>query len=304
MLRSRVPATCVACCLLCAPAQSSDPWADAVVSYSAGVDGNPAYADATTTLGAPERFTGEGIFPGVVSPFNPAFGTDELVAIGLGGSLVVHFDEPVADDPGNPFGIDLLVFGNAGFIDSAYPAGIVGGLFGAEGGQIEVSADGIAWVSVAGSGADGMFPTVGYGDTGPYDTVPGGIETNFTRPVDPALALEDLSGLDHDAVRALYDGSGGGAGVDLAGTGLAAISFVRITNAPGAAGDLEIDAFADVTPVLAGDANGDGSVDFADILAVIGAWGACPPGPCAADLSGNGTVGFEDVLIVISGWTA
>ena len=95
MLRSCVPVACAACCLFCAPAESTDPWADAVVAYSAGVDGNPAYADATTALGAPERFTGEGIFPGVVSPFNPAFGTDELVAIGRGGSLVAITTAPI-----------------------------------------------------------------------------------------------------------------------------------------------------------------------------------------------------------------
>jgi len=304
MLRSGVPAACAALSLLCASARSADPWADTVVSFAAGIDGNPAYGDPTTTLGAPERFTGEGIFPGVVSPFNPAFGTDEIVSIGLGGAVVVEFDEPVTDDPDNPFGIDLLVFGNAGFIDTSYPSGIVGGLFGADGGVIEVSSDGVSWVEVSGVAADGMFPTLGYDDGGPYDATPGVVETNFTRPIDPTITLGDLLGLDLDAVRALYAGGGGGAGVDLAGTGLASISYVRISNPADGAGPLEIDAFSDVTPVPAGDANGDGIVNFADILAVIGAWGACPPGDCPADLSGNGSVGFEDVLLVIGGWTA
>jgi hypothetical protein len=303
MMRFFVPAACAASFCLCAPTMAADPWADTVVSFAAGVDGNPAYGDPTTTIGDPERFTGEGIFPGVVSPFNPAFGTDEIVSIGVGGALVVQFDEPVTDDPGNPFGIDLLVFGNAGFIDSAFPSGIVGGMFGADGGVIEVSADGAAWVEITGVLADGPFPTLGYEDGGPYDAVPGTIETSFTRPVDPALSMGDLLGLDLDAVRQLYAGAGGGAGVDLAGTGLASISYVRISNPPDGAGPLEIDAFSDVTAVPAGDVNGDGVVNFADILAVIGAWGACPPGDCPADLSGNGVVGFEDILLVISGWS-
>ncbi|MCP3905802.1 MAG: hypothetical protein GY715_19415 [Planctomycetes bacterium] len=50
----------------------------------------------------------------------------------------------------------------------------------------------------------------------------------------------------------------------------------------------------------AADVDGDGSVGFGDILAVIGAWGACTG--CPADLDGNGAVGFSDVLVIIGGW--
>jgi len=117
----------------CACDQPADP------DFQAGVLWRGTGPDLTTdeivTLGAPERFTGEGIFEGVVSPFNPAYGTDEIFSMGRGGFLVVEFDEAVEDDPRNPFGIDLIVFGNAGFIDAAYPAGIVGGL-GAFGGFV------------------------------------------------------------------------------------------------------------------------------------------------------------------------
>ena len=51
-----------------------------------------------------------------------------------------------------------------------------------------------------------------------------------------------------------------------------------------------------------GDANGDGTVNFGDVLAVIGAWGPCA-GACPEDLDGNGTVAFSDVLIVLANWT-
>ncbi len=51
------------------------------------------------------------------------------------------------------------------------------------------------------------------------------------------------------------------------------------------------------------DLNGNGSVDFADILAIIGAWGPCGV-PCPEDLSGNGQVDFADLLVVISAWGA
>ena len=83
-------------------------------------------------------------------------------------------DTPVTDDPHNPFDIDLIVFGNTGFLDSSFPGAVVGGLFGADGGVIEVSADGRAWHRIEGIVADGMFPTCGYLDGGAYDTVRGG----------------------------------------------------------------------------------------------------------------------------------
>ncbi|MEE2908246.1 MAG: hypothetical protein VX527_10515 [Planctomycetota bacterium] len=51
------------------------------------------------------------------------------------------------------------------------------------------------------------------------------------------------------------------------------------------------------------DTNGDGSVDVNDILAVIDAWGDCPPDDdCPEDVDDDGTVGVNDVLLVISEW--
>ncbi len=72
-----------------------------------------------------------------------------------------------------------------------------------------------------------------------------------------------------------------------------------------------IDEIADVivlrrngdTAALA-DVNLDGAVDVEDLLAVILAWGTCPPSaPCAADVNGDGTVSVPDLLDVIVGWT-
>ncbi|MHC5112993.1 MAG: hypothetical protein ACYTGP_01035 [Planctomycetota bacterium] len=50
------------------------------------------------------------------------------------------------------------------------------------------------------------------------------------------------------------------------------------------------------------DLNGNDFVDFADILAIIGAWGPCVA--CPEDLDGSGDVGFGDVLVVIGAWGA
>ena len=57
----------------------------------------------------------------------------------------------------------------------------------------------------------------------------------------------------------------------------------------------------------AGDANVDGDVNVADLLAAVAAWGACPApgtgsGPCLADLDGNGVVNMLDLLLVVNHW--
>jgi hypothetical protein len=53
----------------------------------------------------------------------------------------------------------------------------------------------------------------------------------------------------------------------------------------------------------AGDLNGDGSVGFVDLTALLGAWGPCPAGDvCFADLDGSGNVGFADLTTLLAAW--
>ena len=54
-------------------------------------------------------------------------------------------------------------------------------------------------------------------------------------------------------------------------------------------------------PLIPADINGDGAVDFADLLLVITAWGPCPD--CPEDIDGDGVVGFADLLEVLSNWS-
>jgi hypothetical protein len=49
------------------------------------------------------------------------------------------------------------------------------------------------------------------------------------------------------------------------------------------------------------DVNGDGVVNFGDILAILGVWGPCPG--CPEDVNGDGVVNFADILLVIANWT-
>lgn len=280
---------------------AESPFAASVVSYAAGVGAASGFTNPQVALGSPERFTGEGLIPGCVTPFQPAWRTNEVVSLGVGGSLVVAFDHDVVDDPRNPFGIDLLVFGNAFFTDSGAGAGIVAGLM-SEGGTISVSADGSTWTTVPAVEADGLFPTIGYLDAAPYATTPGVVESDFTKPVNPNHSMGALVALDYASLVGMYDGSGGGAGIDLGALGLHAIRYVRVDGPMVSGFSPEIDAFADVAPQPArADLDGNGNVDAADLAIVLASWGATKS---PADLDGDGVVASSDIAVLLSAWGA
>ena len=248
-----------------AVAQAPPRCASAVVRYVPGEGAGAAYQNPLSALGAPTRFTGEGVYPSCVTPFNGAFMPGELVSIGRGGELVVSFDAPVVDDPLNPFGIDLIIYGNSFCIDAAYPEGIVGGTFN-DGGTVDVSADGIAWLTIPAIEADGGLPTLGYSDIGPYDVVPGQAPTDPARPVDPIIATGDLQGMTWRELLAVYDGTAGGTRIDLADAGISSIRFVRIRVAGDAPAVPEIDAIVAVRPGAGpADLNDDGAVNGDDL---------------------------------------
>lgn len=280
-----------------------DPFADVMVEYDPGENPSPGYTDPSTVLGTPTRFTAAGTeFPSVVSPFSSPYWHDEIVSIGAGGYLIVQFNTPVMNDPNNLYGIDLIVFGNTSFFDIDYPNGFVNGYFGDDGGIIEVSDDGKTWHTILGIAADGPTPAMGYLDAGPYDTTPGNVLTDFTRPIDPALNLSHFLGLTHEEVVPLYRGSGGGTGIDIGAVGLSQITHVRISNPVGSLNHIEIDAFSDVAPRRAGDVDLDGAVGVPDLLALINAWGTMIPGGTPADFNADQIVGVPDLLTVINNW--
>ena len=73
----------------------TNPFADTVISYDSGVIDSPGYNLPESSLGEPTRFTGENIWPGVVSPFNPPWLANEIVSIGSGGTLTVKFNKSI-----------------------------------------------------------------------------------------------------------------------------------------------------------------------------------------------------------------
>ena len=212
------------------------PWATEVVSYTPGTNAASALQDPISALGEPSRTNGTS----AITPFSASFQTTDLVSIGAGGELTVAFDHPVTDDPLDPFGVDLLVFGNAFFTTSGGTAS--GGIFG-EPGLISVSQNGTVFFEVLGVFADDLFPTMGFTDS------PGTIPTDFTRPVDPLLTAGSFTGLDLAGISLLYDGSGGGAGVDISTVGLDWIQFVRVSQPASDAFSTEVAGFADVAAI-------------------------------------------------------
>lgn len=189
----------VACAVLLAPSAAlagDSPFASSVISYVAGTGAAAGFSNPSVALGSPERFTGEGFQPQCVTPFQPAFRPNEIVSLGVGGRIVLAFDHDVVDDPRNPFGVDLIVFGNSFFTDLSGGFGVVGGL-ASDGGRVFVSSDGVAWTEVPGVVGDGLFPTLGYIDVAPFATLPGTVESDFLRPVDPTMTMGDIVGLDY-----------------------------------------------------------------------------------------------------------
>ena len=271
-----------------------------VIDYVPGQGNSGAYANPASALGPPTRISNSAVDPSVVTPFQPAWRPDELVTIGVGGRLVLAFEEPVVDDPANPFGADLIIFGNSFFTASNPQSPCVGTIY-EEGGLIEVSLDGIDFRPIEGALADGLFPTLGYLDAEPFGTTAGMEESDFTRPVDPAMAELMLEGMCWDELLTSYGGSGGGTPIDIGPTGLAAIRFVRITTPTGSKFLPEIDAVSDVAPGgVASDLDGNGTVDGGDLTLLLGAWGETGS---PFDLDGDGVIAGSDLTRLLGDWT-
>lgn len=227
---------------------AADPWADHLVNYDQGTNPDAGYTFADTVLGSPSRITGASQgFPAPVTPFAAAWPNDEVVSVGAGGHLTVRFDEPIRDLASNPYGVDLLIFGNSFFADRPDFSGVVTGLYEEGPFTVSVSADGNSFVPLNQLYSEGLYPTLSYLDlTGPYDTQPGSVPSDYTRPVNPALTLNDFLDRSFAEVVALYDGSGGGIPIDIASSGLSEVSYVRIDVPVEAQSAPDFDGFAAV----------------------------------------------------------
>jgi hypothetical protein len=214
------------------------------VGYAVEFGTDIPYTDSATALGAPSTVT-PGEFGGLVTPFAAPYLKEQLVSLGVGGSITVEFDAPIQNNPLNPYGLDFLIFGSAGFMDADWPNGLAdagGSIFSQNLGETRVYVGNdpgnlfLLNPSLAPI-VDGMFPTDGSG--------------NFHLPVNLALDNASFANQTLAGIRALYAGSGGGTGFDLAwavdgnnqSVTLDSIRFVRVEVLSGRS---EIDAFSAV----------------------------------------------------------
>lgn len=235
-------------CLVC---NTSAQFAETVVTYDPGLGFTPGFTNAAAALGEPSRAT-PGAFGGPVDPFNPPYLTSQLISLGAGGSLTVKFSNPVLNHPRNRFGVDFIIFGNAGFIitndfsfetfDWIGTPATDGSLFAQNPGEtrVSVSREGVMFYPLNPALAptvDGLLPTDGVGD--------------FHTPADPTLTPADFAGLTATQIRALYLGAAGGTGYDISSAQtadgqpvkLAQINYVRVVVLSGKA---EVDGLASV----------------------------------------------------------
>lgn len=275
-------------------ARADSPYATELISQNGAYGGAELYNDPYSVLGEPTSKAQNGGMPPLfflpyhIKIVEPAYNVDmdgnkvittlSRKSNGSGGytygSITVKFDHPVYDDPVNPYGIDLNVFGNAFYVGGGTDGNwvydntdmriyyLAGGVF-AEPVVISVSPDNVNWYTYSnGPYGDTAFPTQGY----IWDAEQHGLTGNgwtdqkmdFTKPVNPALnsVLGTMSGpyfqmSTADAIKT-YVGSGGGTGIDLAVSGFPWIQYVRVESTA-AFRDGEIDAFSDVRPMLVGD---------------------------------------------------
>ncbi|QDU87068.1 hypothetical protein Pla175_04230 [Pirellulimonas nuda] len=238
-----------ACC-------SAAGFAQAVVDYAPGVaparnfpDDLP-YTQPNAAIGWPERVTADGTnFEGVVSPFNPPAGLDEIVSIGEGGFVTLRLSNYAVPVDGPELGF----FTNAGLGDQDYPAGLAATdlsqpftTFGIDSAMVEVSEDGAAWVSLGVQVFD--IPANPFLDlASPFSATPGAVLADPGLPFDGALS--SFAGKNYAEIKTLLGGSAGGTWLDISGAGLPRVGYVRLS-VPTGGGSFELDAVSVATAAL------------------------------------------------------
>jgi len=300
----------------------ASPYAQTVVN-SVGLDATGAFDDPAALLGAPTRtFTGfdfarlsdtDNVFE--TSIVYPSFVSGTLTTIAFGDSVTLKMGQDVVDDPGNPFGIDLLVYGN-GFFTASQPINDAADMDSVTldgSGQFEgnvavsVSPDNVTWHTfTSGPFGDGLLPTQAYAWDSTADAWDTNAPTDFERPADPSLTHADFAGLTVTQALSLYGESGGGTGFDLADTPFQSIRYVRfegldpaITLEPDPG---EIDAVVDVRADIAGDTDRDGDVDPIDLQTLADNWGQTPRAWEAGDFNADEVVDALDLDLMRLNW--
>jgi len=143
--------------------------------------------------------------------------------------------------------------------DNSFPSGQAGsppGTFGVDSAQVEVSENGLTWESLGIITFD--VPTNGYTDlANPFSSTPGSSPADFQQPFTGSLS--DFGGLPYfDAsnpdILDLLAGSGGGTWLDISGTSLSQVGYLRFSVADDGDGltslNFELDAVSIASDAL------------------------------------------------------
>lgn len=235
-----------------------------VVSYT-GLSTTP-YDDANAVLGRPTlKFANSfgDVSNHRVKIVEPAYnkapdGSKVITKINSGGQITVKLGRKIYDDPNNPYGVDLIVYGNSFFTASGYTGSLLndrtdlstakipsGGSYGHPT-TVSVSQDGVNWYSFP--TVSTLFPDNAYRwDDANHSWTDEPLNAN--KPLNPAINIPAgstvASALDQ------FLGACGGTGYDLKAAGLPWIQYVRVE--PGDGTYTVIDSIAAVNPVVVGD---------------------------------------------------
>jgi hypothetical protein len=171
-------------------------FANAVIAYDAGTGFAAGFTNTSAALGAPTSGTG-------VTPFAPPFAKTQIVSIGAGGEITLQMSQAITEDSTHAYGLDFILFANEFFVNSS--SGVRGLFYHSASILVQVSADDVNWFTLnpaLAPSAGELYPTSGTG--------------NPQIPVDPSLTTADFIGQNLAGVTALYNGSAGGTGYDLA----------------------------------------------------------------------------------------
>jgi hypothetical protein len=236
-----------------------------VISAS-GLDSASPYNDAGAVLGRPTLMFVDLDERGITNrssiiddPYWLApDGLDVITEITNGGEMTVMMGRKVYHDPNNPYGIDLVVFGNS-FFSASDTSGEISdatdldtallssGFYG-HATTVSVSQDGTNWYTY--SNTPSLFPDNAYR----WDYTNSSWtdeQLNPTKPLNPSVYATDFAGQTVAAGLEQFIGSAGGTGYDLQASGFPWIQYVRVQ--PGSNSYTVIDAIAAVNPAVEGD---------------------------------------------------
>jgi hypothetical protein len=239
-------------------------FATQVISY-ANLSSSTTYDNPQAILGPPTLMFNDGTPADPVyhrskiieAPYNTDTSDNNTLAVmppstaSVPSFITVEMGRPVYHDPGNQYGIDLIVYGNSFFGGSG---GLVSdntnlNTFTLNGSElahqviVSVSPDDVNWYTYP---AVAPLPFNAY----QWNDAPAGWTNNindFNEPVNPALDSMTFSGVTAAHVSDLYAGAAGGIGFDISQTPFSFIQFVRVQSTT--TDEAVIDSIAAVDPV-------------------------------------------------------